>query len=197
MKACKAHKRHLLTGKVLAIDPSSGAYNRKTGEKTQGGWALFDNGMLLTSGVYNVDGVTKNERLVSLQKVFLEEFKGDIDVMVLEDIWGYIASQALVQACGVIIGSVGTSSVIELNVSTWKAVATRLGGWVKGDENDAIYLGVAAMCIAQGYGHKRLKNDKKRGEMLDSLAIENDYWNVETIKESFNERSKEAVIEPT
>ncbi len=181
-----------MTGKVLAIDPSSGAYDRKTGHKTQGGWALFDQGQLVSSGVYDVDGAAKAERLASLHTVFVEEFQSEVDVLVLEDIWGYIASQALVQACGIIIGSVGTSHLIELNVSTWKAVATRLGGWIKGDESDAIYMGVAAMCIADGYGHKRLRTEPKRMELLDGLAAANDYWNVDTIRDAYNERRQEA-----
>jgi hypothetical protein len=153
---------------------------------------VFSSGKLESSGIYTVDGTDKNSRLVSLQQVFKEEFSDPVDVLVLEDIWGYIASQSLVQACGVIIGSVGTPHVIELNVSTWKAVATRLGGWEKGDESDAIYMGVAAMCLADGYSHKRLKNDKKRKELLDSLAVANDYWNVDTIREVY-ERGEEAV----
>ena len=156
-----------MMGKCLSIDPSSGAYDRKTGQKTVGGWALFDKGQLQSSGVYEVQGNDKAARLVSLNKVFREEFSDPVDVLVLEDIWGYIASQALVQACGIIIGNVGTPRVIELNVSTWKAVATRLGGWEKGDESDAIYMGVAAMCIANGYSHKRLKKEEKRQALLE------------------------------
>ncbi len=182
---CKALLRFLEKGKFLTVDPSSGALNRKSGKKSEGGWALFENGTLTSSGIYQVDGADKDSRLVDLARVMREEFNDGVDVLVLEDIWGYIASKALVQACGIIIGNVGTNRVIELNVSTWKSIARRIGGWEKSDEMDAIYIGVAAVCLAEGYNHTKLKNDEARNNKLKEIAQKYDYWNIDTMREYY------------
>lgn len=184
-----------MTGRFLAVDPSSGSIDRRSGTRSEAGWAIFDGGRLESSGLIMIDGTSKKERLSSVAKTVQQEFNEPFDLLVIEDIWGYIASKTLVHACGVFIGNTNAKDIIELNVMTWKGVANRLGGWEKGDESDAIYIGVAAMVLSGGYAHKRLKKDTARQEKIDALCEENDCWGVETIKNAYegrlNERSSE------
>jgi len=189
LKALKAQKNKLLTGRILSIDPSSGSISRATGERSQAGWAVFDKASLESSGIITITGYDKTQRLQDLANTLSTEFDEKFDLLIMENIWGYIAHQTLVQACGAIIANTQTDMCIEINMKRWQGVANRLGGWTKSDENDAIYLGAAAMCLAEGYNHTALKTDKKRQAALDDLALRYDCWNIETIKEALHERS--------
>ena len=189
IKACQAHQTHLMKGRFLSIDPSSGSVDRKSGARSDAGWAIFDGGQLESAGVIQIDGTSKSERLQSVSTTLANEFSEPFDVLVIEDIFGYIASQTLIQACGVYIGGIASKGVIEVNVNTWKSVATRVGGWEKSDVGDAIYLGVAAMCMAQGYNYKKMKKNDVRNDKLYELAEANDCWGVDTIRKAHDDRS--------
>ena len=99
LRALKANKSKLLTGRFLAIDPSSGAMNRYVGERSQAGWAIFAGGQLESSGIITIDGSNKTERLQDLARTLTNEFNETFDLLVMEDIWGRMASKTLVHAC--------------------------------------------------------------------------------------------------
>ena len=88
-----------MTGRFLAIDPSSGAMNRYVGERSQAGWAIFAGGQLESSGIITIDGSNKTERLQDLARTLTNEFNETFDLLVMEDIWGRMASKTLVHAC--------------------------------------------------------------------------------------------------
>lgn len=148
--ACLKYKNLILNGSMLCIDPSSGGTNRK-GEKSNAGWGVFGEGKVLESGLLELDhGESKEVRLRAIADCMRESFD-KYDILVIEDINGYKAPQVLIQACGAFISSTNTKGLVEMNSRTWQAIANRLGGWKKGDEADALFIGWAAIAFAMGY----------------------------------------------
>jgi hypothetical protein len=144
---------------MLVIDPSSGGTSRK-GEKSLAGWAYFESGVLVESGV--IEYPTEKIVFKRLKNVY-EYWKKSLlkyDIFVIEDIRGYRAQQSLIQACGVYIATIPFDEFFQVNVKTWKSIATKWGGYVKSDENDAVYMGYATVAIALGY-HSKLKVEEK------------------------------------
>lgn len=152
-------KKAATTGRMLCIDPSSGG-STKEGTKAVAGWALFENGKPLESGTISFpDGVYTENRVKAVYKK-LEGLFEKSDLMVLEEIRGRNAHASLIQACGAIIAAVEWDEVFEVNVNTWKMVARHWGGYEKTDENDALYMGYAAIAISLGYSSKLNKAQK-------------------------------------
>ena len=163
---CNLYKTKILEGSMLVIDPSSGGTSRK-GEQSNAGWAEFKNGKLKASGIIELDhGKYKEDRLRAISDCLRSEFKANYDLMVIENIEGYGAAKTLIQACGAFICSTN-GRLIEMNVKTWQAIANRLGGWVKGDEADAIYIGWACVAFALGYNQK--ESEEQREEFLKEV----------------------------
>lgn len=157
---CLKYRDKILNGTMLCIDPSSGGTNRK-GEQSNAGWAIFKKGRIWSSGILELDhGESKGVRLRAIGKCMMESFD-EYDILAIEDINGYKAPQALIQSCGVYISSTTTDGLIEMNSRTWQAIANRLGGWVKSDEEDAKYIGWAAIAFALGYDQKDSEADRE------------------------------------
>lgn len=188
----KRHKTKLLEGRVLAIDPSSGALDRKSGTSSNAGWAVFEAGQFHSSGIIQIDGIAPKERLESLAQTLNNEFDEEFDILVIEDIWGYMAAKSLVHAVGLFAGLVRADAMVEINVQTWKSIATRLGGWHKDDATDATYIGIGAMVTAMGFYHKKFKkDDKARIAAIDNCARQMDCWGITEIRRHVDERSTE------
>lgn len=147
----KSDESAALTGRMLCIDPSSGGSTR-IGVKGVSGWALFENGKPIESGTiaFPFAQFTHNR----IKEVF-KKFDGlfdKVDILVLEEIPSSRQTQkSLIQACGAIISAVNWEGVFEVNVKTWQSIANQWGGWEKTDEQDALYMGYAAVAIALGY----------------------------------------------
>lgn len=156
-----ASKKAVLEGRMLCIDPSSGG-SSKRGDKSVAGWAEFNAGILVGYGTIEYpDEKEVFKRLKNVKKALEDKFGNDhFDIFVLEDIRGYRAQQSLIQSCGVYIVSLSCSEFFQPNVQTWKSVARLWGGYVKSDEQDAIYIGYATVAIALGYVSS-LKPDQK------------------------------------
>ena len=183
--ACRKYKNLLRTGRVLAIDPSSGSIDRKSGTRSEAGWAVFEAGQLAASGIIQIEGSNVKQRLESLVETLTNDFEEAFDVLVIEDIWGYIASKTLVHAAGLFIAHIKTPYYVEMNVKTWQGIATRLGVWTKSDENDAIFIGIGAMVTSTGYIHKSIKRDADRVAKLGQIAAEWNYWGIEEMQQHF------------
>lgn len=182
----------MLEGRVLAIDPSSGALDRKSGTSSNAGWAVFEGGQFHSSGIIQIDGIAPKQRLESLAQTLNNEFDEEFDILVVEDIWGYMAAKSLVHAVGLFAGLVRAEAMVEINVQTWKSIATRLGGWTKDDATDATFIGIGAMITSQGYYHKKFKkDDKARIAALDEYARQMDCWGITEIRRNVNERSSQ------
>ena len=148
-------KKAALKGTMLVIDPSSGGTSKK-GEDSEAGWAYFCEGRLDSSGTI---GYPREKVVFKRLRNVSEHWRSQentYDLFVIEDIRGYRAQQSLIQACGVYITSIDFEEFFQLNVQTWKSIAKQWGGYVKSDENDAIYMGYATVAIALGY-HSKLK----------------------------------------
>ena len=142
------HKEKVLTGMVLAIDPSSGSYNRKTREQSHLGYALFKAGELVDSGIIAMDGKNKTiwERLRDLHDCLSSEFEAP-DVLVIEKLRGAFAHDYLKWSVGVIGTAIRAPVTLEMNISTWKSRAGK--DYVKSDEADAIWIGRALLKICR------------------------------------------------
>lgn len=147
--ACRAHRKAILEGTVLAMDPSSGSFNQKKKEQSYPGYALFREGELVESGVVDLNGQELNiwERLRELYDCLENDF--DVpDVLIIERIRGRVAHQYLKWSVGIIGTAVRAPVVIEMPVSTWRSFAGK--DHEKSDENDAIAIGTAAVKLARG-----------------------------------------------
>lgn len=145
MKLTPEERKVILTGTVLAIDPSSGAWSQRYKEQSHPGWARFHAGVLVASGVVPMDGKKQNifQRLRALYDALLAEKP---DVLVVEQIRGTMAHQYLKWSVGVIIASVRASYTIEMPIATWRAYAGK--GHKKSDEADAVQIGLTLISIA-------------------------------------------------
>ena len=175
----------IIGGKMIAIDPTSGAMDRANGSPSVAGWAAFDEGLLLSSGTIEIPfHKRKEDRYRELLNILQTDFVDTWDILALEDIptarkrGSFSTSQTLIQACGVYIAGLD-GDLVELNSHTWQAVARRIGGWRKGDESDAQYIGLAAIAFASGYDQKM--SEKKKIEFLAELIGEYDAWNLQGI----------------
>jgi len=184
---CLELKDPILNGRMIAIDPTSGTLDRSTGEASVAGWALFEEGQLHSSGVIAIPfAKRKEDRYRSLLTILQTEFDDTYDALAMEDIplarrrGNFNTSQTLIQVCGVYIAGL-SGELVELNSHTWQAVARRIGGWVKGDESDAQYIGLAAIAFARGYDQKM--SEKKKTEFTGELVNDYNAWNLPGITE--------------
>jgi Holliday junction resolvasome RuvABC endonuclease subunit len=187
---CLELKDGILDGQMIAIDPTSGTINRSTGEASVAGWAYFDCGNLVNSGVIEIPtNKRKEDRFRDLLSILHTEFDETYDVLALEDIplarrrGNFNTSQTLIQACGVYIAGL-SGELVELNSHTWQAVARRIGGWTKGDESDAQYIGIAAIAFASGYSQSF--SEKRKIEFLGELVDEYNSWNLQGVVDHWN-----------
>ena len=160
----KMHKKKILEGKFLSIDPSSGAIGAD-GKASEAGWAVFENGRLTTSGTIDInESGAKQNRLRNLLEIIQREFTDEYDLLVLELIKGWRAQQSLIQSTGVVIAGINSEATFEINVTSWQAIARRLGTWEKSDEGDAVHIGAAAIAWALDYDLK-----KHKGKTLEDM----------------------------
>lgn len=173
---------------MIAIDPSSGSSS--AGGRSVAGWAVFDEGHLVESGLIEIEASNhKADRFRDLLNSLQTDFDKDYDVLALEDIpltsgrrRAFTVSQTLIQVCGVYIAGLG-GHVIEMNTRTFQAIANRLGGWFKDDEMDAIFIGIACICFAEGYN--QTESDQKKLKKLGEIAEKYNYWGLEDMRSNW------------
>lgn len=154
-KQLTPHVDLVLEGRLLAVDPSSGG-------SSDPGYAYYVGGELQDSGTVEVDGRKKVER--RLRQIYLalfERFAGRVDILVVEKIRGARAPAQLQWSVGVIMAACCVvddqgqrPAAIELPISTWKRYAKQIDEYEKGDEADAIVIGLSLIQEA-----KLLKGD--------------------------------------
>lgn len=144
--------------KVLAIDPSSGA-------SSPVGYAIFEDGELVESGVIEVPKGNGSERLHHINECLRNDFEKP-DVLVVEMIPRVrILKPVLTQSVGAIMSAWPCSEFVEVPVRSWKAYveanpeATK--GYEKGDEWDAIVIGLTYLSGSVNIEHNR--KTRKRG----------------------------------
>ena len=187
---CLELRKQILDGHLLAIDPTSGSVDRTTGKPSEAGWATFRSAVLLSSGVITIpENKRKEARYRDILTILQEDFPDQYDVLALEDIplarrrGNFNTSQTLIQVCGVYIAGT-TGDLVEIASHTWQAVARRIGGWEKGDESDAQYIGLAAIAFASGYS--QTLSEKKKLEFIGALVHTHKGWNMPGIINHWN-----------
>lgn len=148
-KAAAEFRDLILHGTLLAIDPSSGSYDRSTKTQSNVGYAIFKAGALDDSGIVALDGKGKKpvfDRLRDLHDSMRTQF--DVpDIMVIEEIAGPNAHNSLRWSIPAIALAVRAPVVVEMNVRTWQSMTPK--GYQKTDENDAIAIGQALIKLAK------------------------------------------------
>jgi hypothetical protein len=188
---CVKLKKDILGGLMLCIDPTSGAVQRDTNTTSQAGWAIYDGGEFRSSGVIIIPAdPNKENRYRAILDVLLTSFTDPYDIVIMEDIptarrrGTFNTSQTLIQACGVYAAGISSGKLIELPSHTWQAIARRIGGWIKGDESDARYLGLAAMAFSEGYSQSL--TEKKKLECIETIVNKHNGWNFPSVIKHWN-----------
>lgn len=169
-KDVRIARRELATGRVLAVDPSSGSLRAGSSKGgSQPGWAIFDRRHFVESGVLALESAGRHveHRLPELARLFRElwESKGPFDVLVIEDIPLYrfgggesgiksARSQlSLHYGVAVALSQVPAKRVVRIHPLTWRAFVP--DNYEKTDESDAYCIGVAAFMLLD-----ELENDR-------------------------------------
>lgn len=132
----------ILSGKLLAIDPSTGS------QSSMPGYAIYKRGQLIESGYIQINiSQTKNRKLFQLVSTIREEFK-QVDVLAIENIppisfarkgamsgWSLVALQ---RSIGAIVSCFDCDYVEVSPTLTGKYRPLDMG---KSDEADAIGIG--------------------------------------------------------
>lgn len=157
-KQVKQEWETILNGVFLAIDPSVGSTS------SMPGYALFDKGNLIESGIIRVSPTAKkNIRLFSITKSLKEEFKTP-DIIAIENIppisfkggmsgWSLVSLQRSIGA----ILSVYDIPYVEVAPSAWQKY--KFDGYDKSDENDAICIGLCVLAAARDYQSFLIKGE--------------------------------------
>jgi hypothetical protein len=136
-------KGKVLTGTLLAIDPSIGSGS------SMPGWALFQGGVLMESGIIQLPPFgAKHQRLRRILEVLQNEFE-EPDIFAIEHIspsttrW----NTSLIMARAVMLAAQKWKVVLHVAPRTWRARCPK--DYTKTDEGDAIQIGRACIQIAQ------------------------------------------------
>jgi len=125
-----------LGGRLLSIDPALGTNSNI-------GWALFEEGELITSGELTVSSKKIGKKLVEIKdkvSALCELYQPR--VMVIEKLRGRILHIHLIWACGAIVAGGDTvQKFFEVDIQSWRRLIPE--GYVKTDQGDAIWIGRA------------------------------------------------------
>lgn len=124
----RPHKKAILHGSLLAIDPGSRSL----------GWARFEAGQLLISGAYEAPtSMPAHKRLVKIADQLSQWTCPNI--LAIERMFKF--NPSLVWSVGMSIVVTRPQDLIEVNVRAWKKFAEEDDGYEKSDEWDAIMIG--------------------------------------------------------
>lgn len=132
----------ILTGTLLAIDPSTGS------KSSMPGFAVFQKGELIESGIIKVDlKGNRAQKLYQINHTLRTDF-GAPDVVAVESA-GYFISKmnpasiiSLQRAIGAVIAAWPVKCLVEVPSNVWQRYVP--ANYVKGDEMDAVAIG---MCV--------------------------------------------------
>lgn len=131
----RPHKRAILEGTMLAVDPASISM----------GWAWFEAGQLIISGEYKAPrSHPPHKRLQSLMEQLVQWTKPNI--MAVEKLFKYNSS--LVWSVGAAIVTIQPEDMVEVPIRIWKTLADDT--YEKTDQADAELIGKAVIYFARG-----------------------------------------------
>jgi len=127
---------------MLAVDPASGGTSMP-------GYSVWRDGHLDEAGTIDIPkGLPPHLRLHELQTCLLADFPA-VDLLGIEMLRGSMVPYSLWWACGATIASIKCAELIEIPIMVWKAVAKQLTVYEKGDDADAVVLGMTLIECAK------------------------------------------------
>lgn len=165
-KEVRSNLTAILGGRILSVDPSCGS------RSSMPGWAYYtEGGKLEGSGILKLDYEKElNYRLHTLL-VDLQEWAGDVDVLVYEDIaprryggGGAHGHASLLKSVGVVMSALPVVAAIGVKPTQWKKLAS--AGYVKSDEADAREMGRIVIDLARHIAATNPPRGWKRAEEI-------------------------------
>lgn len=142
MAAVRQHRELLLTGEVLAIDPSTGA-----GPTSYAGYSLWSAGEWYEQGIIIMDYRDPTpDRMRALSLCLAQDFDRP-DVLIVEQLNHPKVHFSLKKAVGAIYAGCHAEVDIEMPAPVWHAHTPT--GYVKTDDWDAFYIGETALYLAR------------------------------------------------
>ena len=140
----QVHKTKILTGLVIALDPSSGG-------SSQPGFAIYRAGELITSGELAIPKKSIYERLQLLHEQVSKLTPDVPDVFAIEEIRGQrFSHDYLKYAVGVSMAAARTTTILEVPINCWRALAKADPHYIKGNAVDSELIGETVIRLARG-----------------------------------------------
>lgn len=142
---CEKHRELILSGTMMSVDPSSG------GPGSNPGWALWEQGRFVKSGMISIVGSRATPSRLGTLLEQVSTFNTP-DIMIVEDV-GIIRgkfptmNKSLIWSVGVVLAALKPKVVVEIMPKSWQKYTDK-DTYIKSDENDAVMLGWAAICMA-------------------------------------------------
>jgi hypothetical protein len=137
------HQETILSGCLVAVDPSSG-------RSSPPGFAIFAGGELQTKGTIRIDSrLDLYQRLQVINDKVAAITPVVPDVLVVEEIQKRTAHVSLLFAVGATFGASRSPRAIQVPVCVWKAVAQTVPHYEKDDAADAEMMGLSAILRAK------------------------------------------------
>jgi hypothetical protein len=133
----RPHKRAILEGTLLSIDPGSISL----------GWAWFMKGEMVISGEYKSPRTVPPHKRLPMIMDQLAQWTNP-DIMAIELL--FKLNHSLLWAAGAAISTARPDSLISVGVRLWKATAEKDPNYFKSDEWDAIMIGRTVIETARG-----------------------------------------------
>ncbi len=142
------HRDAILSGRVLGIDPATGATSNP-------GWALMVAGEIIDSGeIAGLKGSTPERLRQLFERLSGPEFAHlqPVDVLLVEMLRGSMVHVALHWSVGVIVTALPAEIICETPIQVWKCVSRADSTYTKTDANDARCFCTTALLVASGLG---------------------------------------------
>lgn len=170
--AIQEHRKPLLEGIVVSIDPSIGS------SSSQPGWAVFRTSILQASGILEIDPTgSKFERLQRLAYLMRGLYsKWNPDILVYEELaprrYGGGSAHghaSLLKALGVVLSVSGPTGAVGMPPTMWTKL--KRPGYIKGDAEDAVEMAWIAIDIASRTEPKRARKYGQKKENTKSGKV--------------------------
>lgn len=173
IKQSKGALDAVLHGRVIAIDPASGAASNP-------GYCIMEAGVVQEYGILRVPSSRAiNGRLKAIHETIRDELP-EADILIIEDIPLFFlkkfphSCKPLLFSCGVIMAAKPWPFVLPIQPAVWYAVVDRIvpgkrANYDKKDEHDALMLAVTAYYLAanESKGKKKKTDELLLPEGLD------------------------------
>jgi Holliday junction resolvasome RuvABC endonuclease subunit len=161
IKQSKGATDAILHGRVVAIDPASGAASNP-------GYCIMEAGTITEYGILRVPARRAiNSRLKAIHETIRDELP-EADILVIEDIPLFFVKKfphsckPLLFSCGVIMAAKPWPFVLPIQPTVWYSYVDRIvpgkrACYNKTDEHDALMLAVTAYCLAANEAKSKRK----------------------------------------